>query len=137
MNQNFPFFNFNPGAFVSGQQIPKVKGVEEAKNYPSPPNTEVVLLDADDNSVLYFKKTDANGYCTVDRHRHYPDPEPTQQEINDARYISVTEFNKFKEDVLNAINSRSGNNENSAVKKYDGNRTNKFQSGTNASINGK
>lgn len=101
--QNFPFFNFNSGAYISGQQIPRVKGQDEAKNYPCPPNTEVVLLDADDETVLYFKKTDANGYCTVDRHRHYPDPEPTQQEINDQRYITVDVFNKFKEEMLDAI----------------------------------
>lgn len=124
MLQNFPFYNINPGALIPGQQIPRVKGLEEAKNYPFPPNTEGVLLDADDASVLYFKKTDVNGYCTVDRHRHYPDPEPTQQELNDQRYVTADAFNKFKEEMLSAINRRTGN-ENPTVKKYDANRTNK------------
>ena len=127
--QNFPFFGFNPGAIITGQQIPRVKGMEEARNYPTPPNTEVILLDADDETILYFKKTDANGYCTVERHRHYPDPEPTQQELNDKRYVTVETFNQtinqFKEEMLNAITSTATKHaagENPANKKHDGNR---------------
>ena len=136
MNQQFPFFNFNTGAFMPGQQVPRVKGLEEAKNYPCPPNTEVILKDADDDTILYFKKTDANGYCTVDRHRHYPDPEPTQQEINDQRYVSAETFNKFKEEILDAINRSSFSSE-STVRKHDANSMLKQQSGTNGSPNGK
>ena len=135
MNQLYPFMGLNSGALIPGQQIPKVKGLEEAKNYPCPPNTEVVLLDSDDESVLYFRKTDVNGYCTVERHRHFPDPEPSQQELNDQRYISVETFNKFREEILDAINRRS-NGETTTTKKYDANRTNKQQSGANAQVHG-
>ena len=139
MTPNFPFFNFNTGAYISGQQIPRVKGIEEARNYPCPPNTEVILMDTDDETVLYFRKTDANGYATVERHRHYPDPEPTQQEINDQRYVTVTAFNQFKEDVLSAIRStakQSNAGSASQNKKYDENRSNQRKPGTDASVNG-
>lgn len=136
MTNFYPFLNLNSGAFIPGQQIPRVKNLEEAKNYPCPPNTEVILLCADDETVLYFKKTDANGYCTVDRHRHYPDPEPTQQDINDQRYISVDTFNKFKEEILDAINARNSG-ENQANKKHDANRPYKQQPGSDANVHGK
>lgn len=139
MTPNFPFFNFNSGAYISGQQIPRVKSIDEARNYPCPPNTEVILMDSEDETVLYFRKTDANGYATVERHRHYPDPEPTQQEINDKRYITVDTFNQFKEEILSEIrsaNKYSSAGQTSKNKKYDENSSFQRKSGTDAGFNG-
>ena len=127
MTNPYQLFTVNSGALLPGQQIPKVKGLEDAKKYPCPPNTEIILLDTDDDSVLYFRKTDANGYSTVTRHRYYPDPEPTQQELNDQRYITIDAFNKFKEEMLDAINAatrvKQSNRETTTNKKYDANST--------------
>lgn len=44
----FPSINF--GALMSGQKIPKVDGMKEADRYPTPPNSEVVLLDSKDDT---------------------------------------------------------------------------------------
>lgn len=121
MNNLYPTLNLN-GAFITGQTIPKVRGTDEASKYPTPPNTEVVLLDGADDTILYIKKTDANGYGTVTRCRYYEDPEPTQQEINDKRYITIDEFNKFREEMLNAVRSVSGNNTDSNKKNEKHNR---------------
>lgn len=100
------FPSINLGAFMSGQKIPKVDGTKEADKYPTPPNSEVVLLDSKDDTLLYVKTTDINNYSTVKRCRYYEDPEPTAQELNDQRYITIEEFNKFKEELLNAQRSK-------------------------------
>lgn len=93
---NFSLPNIN---YIS---VPRVKSTEEAKQYPLGPNSEQVLFNSEDNSVLYLKKTDAQGFPSVERYRYYPDPEPTQQEINDKRYVTIEEFNSLKEELLNA-----------------------------------
>ena len=111
-------FNFSiPNVtFVS---TPRVKNSEEAEKYPLGPNSEMVLFDASDDTILYLKKTDAQGFSTVIRHRYYPDPEPTQQEINDQRYVTIDEFNKLKEELLNATRSNWKRRENKPIKKDD------------------
>lgn len=103
----FPSINF--GALMSGQKIPKVDGMKEADRYPTPPNSEVVLLDSKDDTLLYIKSTDVNNYSTIKRCRYYEDPEPTAQELNDQRYITIDEFNKFKEELLNAQRPKYNN----------------------------
>ena len=123
----YPTINFN-GAFITGQKIPKVKGTGGANEYPTPPNTEVVLLDSDDDTILYIKQTDANGYGTVTRCRYYEDPEPTQQEINDMRYITIDEFNKFKEEMLSAIRSNQSGYNTESNKKNENNYKQQFKS---------
>lgn len=97
-----PTINFNNiGAFMQGQTLPKVHGTTEADKYPTPINSEVVILDADDDSIAYYKTTDVNGYSKVVRKRWFDDPEPTQEEINDQKYLTIEEFNTFKKEVLN------------------------------------
>ncbi|MBO7452564.1 MAG: hypothetical protein J6U54_19725, partial [Clostridiales bacterium] len=115
----YPSFNFSiPN--VNYISIPRVRNSEEAEKYPLGPNSEMVLLHASDDTILYFKKTDAQGFSTVVRYRYYPDPEPTQQEINDQRYVTIEEFNKLKEELLNATRqSNWKRRENQSTKKDD------------------
>ena len=80
---------------LSGTEIPKVQTVADASRYPAKPNSEDVLLDSNDPDIAYFRKTDANGFVQVDRRRCIPEPEPTQQDLNDARYLSREEFSNF------------------------------------------
>lgn len=103
------------------QQLPRVNGSSEAKNYPSSFNSEIVLLDSNDSSLMYIKATDMNGAVRVSRYRYYEDPEPTQQEINDSRYLTKEDFNRqiaeLKQELLNSTKQGRG-------KFYNGNRSN-------------
>lgn len=106
MDMNFgmiPTIQFRNQLYSS--QIPRVNGSSEAKNYPSQYGSEIVLLDSNDSSLMYIKNTDANGMVRVSRYRYYEDPEPTQQEINDSRYLTKDEFNqeitKLRQDIFN------------------------------------
>lgn len=76
-------------------EIPKVTCVAEAKQYPSKPGTEDVLLDQNDPDIAYFRRIDTNGFVQIDRRRCIPESEPTQEELNDKRYLSREEFSNF------------------------------------------
>lgn len=96
-------------------QIPRVNGTAEAKSYPTVFGSEMALLDSTDDTILYIKKTDTNGAVALTRYRFFEDPEPTQQEINDSRYLTKEDFDQklsaFREEMLNAIKNRGkGNN---------------------------
>lgn len=92
--------------------VPLVSNVEEAKSYPSTFNSEIFLKDSADETLLYIKKTDINGAVSVKRYRYFEDPEPTQQEINDERYITKVDFDKqiqsLRNDIFEAINKNKG-----------------------------
>lgn len=42
-----------------------VEGIEGAKAYWMPPNSEMPLFDANDDKTMYIKTTDATGYPTI------------------------------------------------------------------------
>lgn len=93
--------------------LPRVSSTKEVEDFPMTSlNSEEVYLNKEDDTVLYIKRVDANGKCTTTRYRFYPDPEPTQQQINDERYVTADQFNKFKEDILNSINQNKFNGRN-------------------------
>ena len=87
---------FNP--VIQTSEIPKVSCVADASRYPGRAGTQDVLLDQNDPEIAYFRLIDANGFVQVDRRRCLPEPEPTQEQINDARYLSRDEFRSFMDE---------------------------------------
>ena len=78
--------------------LPRVSSTKEVDDFPvTSLNSEEVYLNKEDDTVMYIKRVDANGKCVTTRYRFYPDPEPTQQQINDERYVTMDQFNKLKE----------------------------------------
>ena len=99
MNYYNPYLQAPPQSLVTpGQQLPKVNGMESAKAYPTAPNSVVALFDANDD-VMYVKSTDASNFPTIRRFRFY---EESEQKAEESKYVTIEEFNKFKEEVLNA-----------------------------------
>lgn len=76
-------------------ELPKVTCVADAKQYPGKNGSEDVLLDQNDPDLAYFRRIDSNGFVQVDRRRCIAEPEPTQEELNDKRYLSREEFTSF------------------------------------------
>ena len=85
---------------LPGQRLLKVNGYENAEKYPIPRDCEAVLFD-EVEPYIYIKKTDTNGGTTFVRCRYEEEPIP---HFNPAEYVTVTDFNKFKEDILNGFN---------------------------------
>ena len=81
----------------NADQIIKVNGIESARAYPTQPNSMIALFDANDD-IFYVKTTDASNYPTIRRFRFV---EESEEAARDEKYVTVEEFNKFKEEMLN------------------------------------
>ena len=81
----------------SPTELPMVNGYESAMRYPMQPNSRIALFDANED-IMYIKQTDASGYPVITRYR-FSKVEEKQQE--DVKYVTLDEFNKFKEEMLN------------------------------------
>lgn len=105
--QNTPLYaSLVPQATTSqGPQLLRVKGIESAKLFQTVPNSQVALFDEDED-ILYIKTTDASNFPTIRKFKfvEIPDSPPAQQ----GNYVTMDEFNKFKEELLNGkLNIRS------------------------------
>lgn len=83
---------------VAGNQLIKVKDLDSAKAYPTSPNSSFALFEENDD-VMYIKTTDANNFPTIRKFRFTEEP---LEVPNSTQYVTIDEFNKFKEEILNA-----------------------------------
>lgn len=105
------------------QQLISVNGLDSAKQYPMQPNSMVALFDANDD-IMYIKQTDASNYPTI---RIFKFTEMTMAEAShEPQYVTLDEFNKFKEELLNgqqfireSAKSGANTNKNGQSKKHD------------------
>lgn len=107
---NLTPINWNPGLQYSNTALlPRASSVKEVDEMPiTALNSEQVYLNKDDDTIMYIKRVDSAGKTTTTRYRFYEDAEPTQQQINDSRYVTIEEFNKLKNDILGSINKNYG-----------------------------
>lgn len=93
--------------------IQRVSSISEIEGMPiTTLNSEEVYLNKEDDTVLYISRVDSNGSRIIKRYRFYEDPEPTQQQINDSRYVTIEDFNKLKEDINTIMNQNKYNGRN-------------------------
>lgn len=146
--QQNPYFN-NPYANVQNNQQPYqqqqpqmqnpqptmqmqsnieyVNGIEGAKAFILPPNTQKLLLDSD-NPFFYIKTTDMQGKPTVRRFKYIDIDaekiEPKQDEKPAEDYVSLqqftellNDFNDLKDEFQKYKNVKSKKTEESEIKK--------------------
>lgn len=101
--QTFPQMRMTPNPStitpVQPQQVelPRVNGYDGALRFPLGPNSRIALFDGNDD-IMYIKQTDAGGYPTVTRYRFTLDEQTANLE---KQYVTIDEFNKFKEEIIN------------------------------------
>ena len=112
----------------------KVNGIESVKAYPMTPNSKVILFDANED-IFYCKETDISNYPTI---RIFGYKELKTPEAKSSNYVTLSEFNEFKEEVLNGqqhiwdLVSKSGTGLSSPTDKADDERIGaKSESATN------
>ena len=84
-----------------GHTVIRVDGYDGAEKYPMPRDCEAPLFDEDEDYV-YIKKTDTNGGIILLRYRMEEDPIP---HFDPKKYVTVDDFSKFKEEILNVFNN--------------------------------
>lgn len=114
--QPYPFIN----NYMSKSNEPiTVNGLDSAKAYPTMPNSKIILFDINDD-IFYCKETDSNNFPTIRTYK-YTEVKTTLQ--SESQYVTLEEFNKFKEELLNGKQS---------VRDADGTNSN---NGTNQKVN--
>lgn len=83
-----------------GNVIPIRGGIESVRMYQTLPNSKYALFEEDDD-VFWYVTTDASNYKTITRFRFYKEDEA---DLN-PKYVTLEEFNKFKEEFLNGQQS--------------------------------
>ena len=104
-NPNLPYggMNWPPvGSMVQmtptmTQNMIKVNGIESAKAYPMLPNSMAALFDSNED-IFYLKTTDSNNFPSI---RVFKFVEVKEEIQNEPKYVTMDEFNKFKEEMLN------------------------------------
>lgn len=94
-------FNNTSPTLLPGQRLLKVNGCEAAEKYPMPRDCETVLFDENED-YLYIKKTDTNGGVILLRYKLKEDPIP---HFDPKKYVTVEDFSKFREEMLNGFNN--------------------------------
>ncbi len=81
------------------QDLIKVNGIEGARMYPIAPNSRIALFDANED-VFYIKSADAGGYATIESYEFHR-KEPVAPAVESNKYVTVEDFEKFKEELTN------------------------------------
>ena len=93
MMQNL--YGYNIG--IGSNDLPKVKGIESARQFPTQPNSRVAIFDEDDD-VFYVIATDASNFKSIRRFRFNEEP---IEVAYDNKYVTKEEFNSLKEAIDN------------------------------------
>ena len=90
---------WNPFSTSASSQtnIAKVNGLESVKACATVPQSRMVYFDADED-IFYIKETDINNYPTIRAYRFEEIKSPDKMSVE---YVTIDEFNKFKEELLN------------------------------------
>lgn len=72
-------YNFNNTPYVSG--INWAQGIEGAKAFRIKPNDMVIILDSENEGIMYIKTSDSIGMCTLRTFNYH---EITQQLANNS-----------------------------------------------------
>lgn len=86
-----------------GHRVPRANGWKEAEKYQMPRDCEIIILDqSPESDYIYMKKIDAAGVESFARYKITEDPIP---EINPEKFVTIDDFTKFKEEILNGFDS--------------------------------
>lgn len=93
--QHYPYTNNN---------INWVQGIEGAKAYQLQPNSNVILMDSENDKTFYIKVSDNVGMCNL-RIFKYEEITNTSTTVNPEEYVRKADL---KNEVENLINSMLG-----------------------------
>lgn len=92
-----------------------VQGVAGAKAFNLAPNSSALLMDSE-SDVFYLKTCDASGMPSLRTFRYSEIVDVTPQDnATEAKFVTLKEFEKFKSEIMNTIESKVNDNGKYAV----------------------
>ena len=96
-----PYLQTQAPAQSQNNGINWVQGIEGAKAYQLPPNSNVQLLDSENDGIFYIKISDNVGMCTLRKFRYteiFDEPQAPQMDLSD--YVKKSELQELLESML-------------------------------------
>ena len=88
---------------LPGARVPRIAGWDALKKYPMPRDSEGMFLDEDDSkNYLYMKRVELDGKEICARYSYVEDP---VEEFDPNKYVTVKDFNEFREEIRNGFDS--------------------------------
>lgn len=112
-----------------------VNGEDGAKQFSMRPNSRIALFDINDD-IMYIKQTDSNNYPTIKKYRFTEIVEEPMVD-NTQQYVTIDEFNKLREELLNgqqSIRESIANATNDTARQSKSRSTKKFDADVSDSI---
>jgi hypothetical protein len=98
-------------SYPQNNGITWVQGIEGAKAYQLTPNSNVLLMDSDNDGVFYIKVSDNVGMCNLRTFSYVEttnQPQPTQQsQIDMSKYVTHDELQETLKNIGGIINGKS------------------------------
>lgn len=104
---HYPYNMYNSaGSYIPYQNIQNngiiwVQGIEGARSYQIPPNTNIILMDQDNDGRFYIKVSDNVGMCTL-RVFSYTEitNQPPEPSVDMSEYVKKSELQDLIESML-------------------------------------
>ena len=91
---------YKPPYYPSQNGITWVQGVEGAKAYQLPPNSNAQLLDSENDGIFYIKVSDNVGMCTLRTFKYVEVTETAGGKPDMAEYVRKDELQSLIEKLL-------------------------------------
>lgn len=86
-----------------------VQGIEGAKAFQLPPNSNVQLLDSENDGIFYIKVSDNVGMCTLRtfKYEEIVEHSNTKQDIDLSQYVKKSELESLLNELLGGSHEQS------------------------------
>lgn len=94
-------YGFNT-PYVSG--INWAQGIEGAKAFRIKPNDMVIILDSENEGVMYIKTSDSIGMCTLRKFNYQEEiTQPQNNSTDMTQYVKASELESKVEEIINRL----------------------------------
>lgn len=94
-------YGFNT-PYVSG--INWAQGIEGAKAFRIKPNDMVIILDSENEGVMYIKTSDSIGMCTLRKFNYQEEvTQPQNNNTDMTQYVKASELESKVEEIINRL----------------------------------
>lgn len=99
-----PYPQYQHYPYTTNNNINWVQGIEGAKAYQLQPNSNIILMDSENDGIFYIKVSDNVGMCNL-RIFKYEEITTTSTPVNPEEYVRKADL---KTEVENLVNSMLG-----------------------------
>ena len=117
-NVQNPYLQNRVPTFPQNNGINWVQGIEGAKAWQLTPNSNVMLLDSENDGRFYIKVSDNVGMCTLRTFAYEEITDtPTTQNIDLSQYVKRSELESLLNEMLGGTNEQSVSTTKSVITK--------------------